>query len=418
MFTFTMSPRILILLGLALAGTGFGGMQLLVSHKNLPGNEMLQPLEAGKANPANCESCKNTPSNRFSMLAKQESKPGEMPRSLSEMGKMEGDRSATLMEKRWAVRTMLANASVAQLEEVFADAQNKLVDYDDPDLQFAVRRLAELDPEKAANLWVKNSSAKMRPDLFLSDWAKKDPAAFLSWNLTQSTDVQKASTYVFASALKDAPEKLVEISSQLVISASGPAAVRGVVEAMSIRDKASPEKALALAQSLPEGPLRNAALVALLKWPEAKAAERPEVLLALTQVEPEEAKRLGRDLGKFAAELPAGAVRESAFISALQEQAEKDPSAAAKRLDGLAGTPDYAAAVRGFVEKTAGKDPAAAAEWALTIGEAAQMHRISALERVAASWFKSSPDDARAWVEKAPLTDSEYFKLTGRPRGR
>ena len=102
----------------------------------------------------------------------------------------------------------------------------------------------------------------------------------------------------------------------------------------------------------------------------------------------------------------------------MREQADKDPAGAAKRLDALSGTPDYAAAVRGFVEQTARKDPGAAAEWALTIPASSPLQRISALERVASAWFKAAPDDARAWVDKAALSDTEYFQLTGRSRNR
>jgi hypothetical protein len=413
-----MSPRTLILLCLVFASAGFAGAHFMVASKVSPSNPSSLEAGAKKADAANCESCKNTPTNRFAMLAKQEGKTGALPQSLRELETMARSQSGTPLEKRWWARKMLADASAKQLEEIIANFQNLSFRTQDPEYQFAVRRLAELDPQKAADCWAQNPSLRIQTDLFLKDWAKKDPAAFLAWNLTQTADAQKASASVLASVLKDAPEKLTELSSQLSVSASGPAAARAAMDGMRQGDKDNPDKAFSLAQSLPEGPLRNAALVELLKWPEAKASERPEVLAALAQIEPEEAKRLGRDLGKVAADLPAGVARDSAFISALREQTGKDPAAAAKRLDALAGSPDYAPAVRGFVDETVRKDPAAAADWALSIGESAPLHRISALERVAASWLKTAPDAARAWVEKAPISDLEYFQLTGRARQR
>jgi hypothetical protein len=177
-------------------------------------------------------------------------------------------------------------------------------------------------------------------------------------------------------------------------------------------------KVLAYAQSLPAGPIRDAALVETLKGQQPGAEPSPEALAALARIETEYARRMGRELAKVAGALPEGAARESAFTSSLREQTDKDPTGAAKRLDALSGTPDYAAAVRGFVEQTARKDPGAAAEWALTIPSASPLQRISALERVASTWFKAAPDEARAWVEKAALSDSEYFQLTGRSRNR
>jgi hypothetical protein len=70
------------------------------------------------------------------------------------------------------------------------------------------------------------------------------------------------------------------------------------------------------------------------------------------------------------------------------------------------------------VDATASKDPAAAAEWALKIDPSAPAQRAAALERVAREMFLKNPDDARAWAEKAPLSDAEYAQLTGRQRQR
>lgn len=413
-----MSPRALIPLCLVFASAGFAGMHLMMEPKGSPAKAITHEEGAQKTGAAGCESCKNTPTNRFAMLAKQEGKAEALPRSLRELETMAESKSGTPLEKRWWVRKMLAGASTTELEEMIANSPDSGFWTQDQEYQFAVRRLAELDPQRAASLWAQNSRLRMHSVLFLKDWAQKDPAAFLAWNSAQTADVRKASTGVLASVLRDAPEKLAELSSQLSLSEAGPSAARAAIDGMRQKDKTSSDKALALAQSLPEGPLRNAALVELLKWPEAKASERPEVLAALAQTEPEEARRLGRDLGKVAADLPSGVARDSAFISALREQTGKDPAAAAKRLDALAGTPDYPAAVRGFVDETARKDPAAAAEWALSIAASSPLHRISALERVAAAWFKSAPDAARAWVETAPISDVEYFQLTGRARQR
>jgi hypothetical protein len=92
--------------------------------------------------------------------------------------------------------------------------------------------------------------------------------------------------------------------------------------------------------------------------------------------------------------------------------AEKDPKSAAKKVEALAGSADYPAAVRGFVEATAAKDPAAAADWALSIGLQGGQ-RAAALEKAVAEYFRQKPDEARKWVASAPLSAEEYFLLTG-----
>ena len=142
-------------------------------------------------------------------------------------------------------------------------------------------------------------------------------------------------------------------------------------------------------------------------------AAHPEVAAALAQLSPAEARRYAQQVNPEA--LPPSPLRESAYANQLAKAAQKDPQAAAKRVDALSKTADYPAAVRGFVEATAAKDPAAAVEWALTIGVTGAQ-RTAALEKAATEYFRLKPADARKWVEKAPLTAEEYQTLTGRTR--
>lgn len=109
------------------------------------------------------------------------------------------------------------------------------------------------------------------------------------------------------------------------------------------------------------------------------------------------------------------ALREAILDYGFRQDAHKDPEKAAQRLDALAGTGDYPAAVRGFVEGASRKDPAAALEWALTIPEG-DSQRMEALENAARALYKKAPEEARRWVETAPLSAAEYRRLTGRDR--
>ena len=287
-----------------------------------------------------------------------------------------------------------------------------------PDFKFAVRRLAEMAPEKMADLWAGKNVGRFDASLYLGDWIRKDPVAFLTWNAAQSKEVQKASGSVLERWARESPAEFARFAPQLSAGQGMEEGAKGAVAVLLEKDKSAVGAAYEYAQALPEGSLRDAALVELLRISGSDALSRPGVTEALTKLPSEEAVRLGRDLAQVADSLPSGPLRDSAFASAFRKQSKDDPAVAAQKLESIAGTADYPAAVRGFVESTVAKDPAAAAEWALSIGSQAAMHRGAALEKVASTWFKADPKAAQAWVEGAQLTDSEYFQLTGRQRAR
>ncbi len=415
-----MYPRFVIPLSIAFAAAGFAAARNFrpspaASRPAAPPSDSAsaRPRETGAVIPASGSA--GNPMRQG--VAGDPNSPPILDHSL-DSAQSEESEAADRMLKRWLGRTALARAKPDELEAVIRGATSSIFNQKDKDYQFAVRRLAEIDPERAANLWAGNAYYRIQSDLFLGDWAKKEPAAFASWTLAQNPDVQRASASVLGNLAKADPEKFAQIAASLSSSPAGPIAARSAVEGMRGHTKYSAEQVLDYAQKLPSGAVRDAALAETLKGQQSGAEPSPEALAALARIEPEDARRLGRELVKIAPALPEGPARESAFAASLREQADKDPAAAAKRLEELSGSQDYAAAARGFVEQTARKDPAAAAEWALTIPSASPLQRISALERVASAWFKAAPDDARAWVEKAALSDNEYFQLTGRSRNR
>jgi hypothetical protein len=176
-----------------------------------------------------------------------------------------------------------------------------------------------------------------------------------------------------------------------------------------------PEGALAYAKNLPDGAMRGAALVEVAQKCDLRKldlAAHPEMRDALAALSPLEAKKVAKKFVETADKLPPGALRESAFAAQMTAAAAKDAKNAAKKVEALSGSADYPAAVRGFVEATAAKDPAAAADWALSIGLQGGQ-RTAALEKAAAEYFRQKPDEARKWVASAPLSTEEYFLLTG-----
>jgi hypothetical protein len=141
-------------------------------------------------------------------------------------------------------------------------------------------------------------------------------------------------------------------------------------------------------------------------------ASDPEIRDALAALGPLEARDMGRQFASAAEKLPQGSLRESAFAARISAEAQTDPRKAAKKVEALSGSADYPAAVRGFVDATASKDPAAAVDWALSIGPQGGQ-RAAALEKAAMEYFRQKPDEARKWVANAPLSAEEYFLLTG-----
>jgi hypothetical protein len=305
--------------------------------------------------------------------------------------------------------------------EDLADLMSKEFPVADPyrttqfDFQFAAKRLAEIAPERAASLWLKMRASHLSTDVLLAPWAKKDPRTFATWSASLPPDAQKAVGQTMVKLAIEQPDQFLEIVPQLAKSPAGILGARGAVSELIAKAAKgeSPVAGLAFAQSLPEGPVRSAALAELARWPGLDLAAHPEIGAALAQLSPSEAARYAAKINPEA--LPESPARESAFASQIARVAQKDPQAAAKKVDALSNSSDYPAAVRGFVEATAAKDPAAAVEWALSI-RVAGPQRAAALEKAATEYHRLRPADAREWVEKASLTPEEYQMLTGRTR--
>ncbi len=284
------------------------------------------------------------------------------------------------------------------------------------DFQYAAARFGEIAPQKAAELWASRGEARSFGTDLIAPWARRDPVAFTNWTLTQSPEVQRAARETLTQVAVKDPSLFASIAHQLAPSPNAFETARAAVRAFMGKEPAA-EQQIAYATRLPEGTMRNAALAEIATFANIDIKTHPEVLQALSSLPERDAHKLAPSLIQKVDSLPPSPVREAAMQAALRDQSRTDPASAAKRLESLpANSSDYAAGVRGFVESTSAKDPASAAEWALSIPASAATHRTGALERVATEYFRTNPDGAREWVEKAPLTDEEYRRLTGRTR--
>jgi hypothetical protein len=305
------------------------------------------------------------------------------------------------------------------------------------DFQFTARRLAELAPEKAAALWSETPSLRFQSEALLGAWVRKDPQAFSAWALSLPKDTQRAAASTLGEIAAAEPEQFAALAPQIANTPGAATAARRAMETMTSGVGArDPAAAVAYAKSLPEGTMRNAALAQLARLPGVDLSQQPEIVGAIQALPREDAARLGRDLEEqsrrdslspqatkdMLSALPPGPALESALASNFRRDADRDATQAAARLELMKGQSSYPAAVRGFVEATAAKDPAAAADWALSIdataGESARAQRTAALERVAREFAERSPEEARKWIDSAPLTEREYFILSGKDRAK
>ena len=315
------------------------------------------------------------------------------------------------------------------------------------DFQFTAKRLAELAPEKAAALWSTTPSLRFQSDALLGSWARKDPQRFASWTLSLPKDVQRAAASTLGEIAASNPEQFAAIAPQIADTPAAATAARRAIESLTQTDPSEqtaatgnpatrvtrdPDSAVAYAKSLPEGTMRNTALAQLARMPGIDLSKQPEILNAIQSLPREEAARLGRDLEEQSradssaktiaiTSLPQGPALDAALASNFRRNADKDAAQAAANLEQMRNLSSYPAAVRGFVDATASKDPAAAADWALSItssteDDSAQTQRMAALERVAREFAERNPEEAKKWLNTAPLSDREYLILSGKPR--
>ena len=93
--------------------------------------------------------------------------------------------------------------------------------------------------------------------------------------------------------------------------------------------------------------------------------------------------------------------------------AKNDAVAAANWLGQLPAGPSRDAAITAFTSRIGGADPAAAVQWAATIGDEAL--RGVQTEAVALDWLQVDPDTATEWIQRSNLPASIKVHLV--PQG-
>jgi hypothetical protein len=311
--------------------------------------------------------------------------------------------------------------------------ESAMIDFDRFAFEFAAKRLSEVAPVRAADIW--SGSPLLPTELFLGAWARHFPADFVAWWRELPVDLQRESAPALGSLAAFSPEAFQSAANVL---AASPAAECAAAEAYratispSVSEMFSANgptwdaaRAIQFLHSLPEGALRSGVLPLLVgdllvfeeeqKWDLRDHPEFGSVFAQLPEdkvmaISPVSLARLERQ----AAHLPPCPMRDYAVLYGFRNGALEDPALAAEKLQSVSAQ-DYPAAVHGFAIGAADEDPVAALQWALSI-DPSSAHRGKALERAAAAFFRQDPERARRWVEKAALSDGEYRLLTGHDR--
>lgn len=336
-----------------------------------------------------------------------------------------------------AKRTLLRAIQTLNAKELesllIQDFQTRVLwELEAPEVQLALQRFAQLEPERAAKLWAEtrfltHTESKLHT-LFLIPWLKKEPDAFFQWFSALDPSLSRRARTFLQNTAKEQPELLFTHAAQLDKLSFAPRLMVEAVDKLCPTENGPPEaweKVLLQARALPEGRLRDVALA----WIAQKNAKRKDSDFPILR-ESDVQKALAAVPWEFAMpgapdgildHLPAGPLREWAVQNhMMRETKTSGVSAALEKLESLRGTADYGAATLAFVEFCAGNDPgslALAAARVLSLPAESPL-RARALGVAAAALYKADPEAARAWVREAPLSPQEYFQLTGESKIR
>jgi hypothetical protein len=118
----------------------------------------------------------------------------------------------------------------------------------------------------------------------------------------------------------------------------------------------------------------------------------------------------------FVEDLPL-ASQPSAMQETMERWAREDPVAAGEHLTSMTGGATKDAAVSSFARAVDREDPQVAAQWASSIGDAEL--RTETLESVARSWMRSNAEEAQAWLPTSGLSEEAQQNIIQNPgRGR
>lgn len=332
------------------------------------------------------------------------------------------DSHDTASEARIAVYEIIAAMDPAQLLDfVKTGFTDDLAKAFRPDYVYALNRLAEIDPLSGAQFLSRQPLGFITSRFFFGHWALRDPAGFADWLKDEpySATTHNISSFL-ATISKENPDVAAAIFRQLGDSSHGISGQHFMRTFLAEQNRKDAWKdGLTLLEKIPKGPVRDGALTEFAATDGFPLSEHAEVTQALSQLTGQAARDVGERLGGTAIGLlKTGEVRAAAITSNMKKYEAGGITDATNFLQTLP-TSDRIAGIAGLVQSKAAQEaPAKVGELALRIPPEFTKERIRVLDTLLRTWVKKDAQEASRWIQTAPLSDTEYFRLTGKPRSR
>ena len=254
-------------------------------------------------------------------------------------------------------------------------------------LAATVTKWAQLAPTDAAKFFDQTQTGSLRfrwvASTIAQSWATQDPQAALSWAQAHSDGFGNAVPGAIMGWWSKDHEAAEAYVRGHLESDKGQQIATSLVSYMYSRDS---ERAKQWVSELPT--------------PQARRDANRMLTMQMAFSDPKAASA-------YAAALPAE-MRQESISTAVNYWASNDLNAPAEWINSLSGAPrDEATAA--YINNLVRKDPATAAQWAVTISDAKA--RDPALQRVASEWLRKDPQQAAAWIQTTSLSDDEKQRL-------
>ncbi|YCM44654.1 hypothetical protein V2O64_01285 [Verrucomicrobiaceae bacterium 227] len=258
-----------------------------------------------------------------------------------------------------------------------------------------------------------------RKDLesLMTGWAAANPEGAMAMLENLPEDLQKdrgkfESSIVSGLADRDLDAAAAYVGKLASEGHQNAGRLMDIVASETLR-KDGAEAAAAWSQSLPDGPLKGAAMdriagtyarqdpVAAAQWVEQFASEEYAVK-AVEEIGQRWARADPLTAVSWLDKLPAGEGQKAGLNSAFGDWEDRDPVAAGKYLLSMDPSPKRDSAISGFANGYAYQDPQTAIAWAQDISDVNL--RTSSLTRAGQAYFRTDPESAKAWLSSSGLS--------------
>ena len=271
----------------------------------------------------------------------------------------------------------------------------------------------------------------LRQDLYriINGWSANDPKGAIAMLTELPEDLLKQKTFlesgiVTGLAGRNRDEAVEYVSSLGIEGRKDADRLMYIVAGEALRSD-GPVRASIWTESLPEGPLKGAAMNSVASryvrtdpegaaaWIE-KFADQDYAAKAVREVGSEWAEKNPMAAVTWLDKLPEGDGQKYGLNSAFDEWEDRDPIAAANYLLTMSDSPKRDFAIKGFADGYARQDPETAIAWASDISDPTL--RNQSLTRAGQSYFRRNPKAAAEWLANSGLPSEVQKAIQSRKR--